>query len=111
MRILVYLLLVGCCLTHTTTENYDIVESLLSERNLKMKLIQVKNEVDYTFSLKASDSWSLYQGFREEVELGFSQFVNIEYRIVAILGNNYFVTRVKIDGKEDKSFRMIYGNI
>jgi hypothetical protein len=70
-------------------------------------------DVTYPYSLITSDQfqWSQFPDMKIMINLDIGQYVRIRYNIICYSTvNSYFVTRVKIDGVENRFFRCMAQN-
>ena len=67
--------------------------------------------IDYVYTLQTTNTWQQFPDMYFRFNLKYSQFVNVAYKILLWTpGNDYFCTRVLIDGKEERIMRDITGN-
>ena len=78
-------------------------------------MVQHVVNIDYPLTFENSNVWGQVPDMHICVDLKYSQFVNIKYKILVATShpnwnNNHLVTRVKVDGVEDPIFRHKTGN-
>lgn len=107
LRLLLTAVLLQLALSGSSTEvNVDFTESI-SQANLPL-LERVVSTVDinYFFTLLSTNQWTQFNDFRHEFELEYAQYVKFTYTInIGSAGDCLFVTRLMIDGKEERIFR------
>ena len=72
------------------------------------QIVQSKN---FPWGLSSSNQWKLFPELGISLDLYADSFVDISYTVSgALTSTTHFLTKVMINGKEDKRFRQISGN-
>lgn len=75
-----------------------------------MSRVQRLVNVTYTYPLQTARSWQQFPDMKINFYLAHKQFVNIMYHLsLRTAGNDFFKSRVVIDGQENPFFRYVTG--
>jgi hypothetical protein len=88
----------------------DFFGTICQEQVVAMQRVQRLVNVTYTYPLHTIRSYQQFPDMNIKFYLSHKQFVNIAYHIsMRTGGNDFFKTRVLIDGQDNPFFRMVTG--
>ena len=99
------------CDPPTTTKHPDIETTLKAQNTHILNRVEKKAQITYQYVLNGNNRWTQYPDMALSFSLPFDQYVLVDYKIIIWTGKQtHIVTRVMIDGVENREFRFKTGN-
>ena len=104
--------LANLALACAETERYSPLESQLEEEKVKLRTVIHTVDIDHDITFSNSNTWQQFPDFKIKFDLKYRQFVKVEIQINLWTTNVncHYLTRLIVDGVEDRRFRSIMGN-
>lgn len=81
-----------------------------NNKTIQIQRVERKVNITYTYPLQTARSWQQFPDMKIQFNLTKKQFVRIKYELsLRTAGNDFFKSRVIIDGVENPWFRYVTG--